>query len=60
MAWGLVSDIMELRSYARAKELVDNAKKEEDLPDSPWVDIVFEIETAIIREKRKKKHGKRA
>lgn len=46
---------MELRSYSRAKELVENAKEEKDLPKSPWVDLVFEIETAIIREKRKKK-----
>ena len=53
--WGLVWDIMELRSYARAKELVDNAKREDDLPQSPWCDLVLDIQAQIIKEKRQKK-----
>ena len=36
-------DIIELRSYARAKEILDNAKDAKEIPDSPAIDRVWEI-----------------
>jgi len=34
-------DILELRAYARAKELLDNSKDRKDVPDHPMIDQVF-------------------
>lgn len=48
----LVLDIMELRAYARAKESLDNAKDEKDVPDHPMIDQVFLIQHEIMRRKR--------
>lgn len=45
--------IMELRSYAGAKELVERpGMKLDDLPNSPMVNLVREIETEIVMEQR--------
>ena len=49
--WGLVPDIITARAYARAKGIVDNAKSEEDVPDDPMIDLVFEIQQDIIKER---------
>ena len=45
-------DIMELRSYARAKEILDSAKKTEEVPKSKAIDRVWEITHELI-ERRK-------
>lgn len=47
--------IMGLRSYAEAKRVVDNAKKESDLPNHPMIEQVMDIQTEIILEKRNAK-----
>ncbi len=52
--------IMEDRAYARAKQLVDQTEKVEDLPDDPMVDLVQEIEFDIAREKIEAKRRARA
>ena len=51
----LVFDCIEVRSYQRAKELLDNAKSDKDIPDNPMIDTVFEIQHELIKRKRGKK-----
>lgn len=36
--------VVEYRSYERAKAMVDNTKKAENLPDHPMIDLVQEVE----------------
>lgn len=56
----LVSDIMELRAYARAKQAIEEAKEPNDIPRSPSVDMVMEIEAEVLRDlKRKREEMKR-
>ena len=45
-------DIMELRAYVKAKEVLDNAKNQKDIPDSPVIDRVFEIQAEILKRRR--------
>lgn len=45
---------MELRAYARAKEAIDSAKDDKDIPDHPMVDRVFEIQHEIKKRKKGK------
>ena len=52
----LIQDIIELRAYARTKDSIDNAKKPEDVPDSPMVDQVFAIQKELL--KRRREHGR--
>ena len=42
-------DIMELRAYAAAKEALDNAKKESDIPKSPMVEKVWEVMGELVK-----------
>lgn len=42
--------IMELRTYARAKELVERTDKLDDLPNDAMIDLVQEIQFDIARE----------
>lgn len=51
---GMIKDILELREYSRAKQIIDNAQKEEDIPNNPVIDMVFEIEATLIKERKKK------
>lgn len=49
---------MELRAYARAKHIVDHARKRSDLPDTPMIQRVQEIEFALAEaEIEARKHG---
>ena len=45
-------DILELRAYARAKETLDNARRSEDVPNSPMIDRVFLIQHEILKRKK--------
>jgi hypothetical protein len=45
----LVMTIFELRSYARAKSIVDNAEKQSDLKMTPEIRRVFEIELEALK-----------
>jgi len=57
---GLALDIMELRAYARAKDALDNAKKEEDIPKTAMVEVVWQVQHEIMKRKKRKrvdKHG---
>ena len=49
---GLALDIIELRAYARAKDALDNAKSKNDIPGSPMVDTVMEIQAELARRRR--------
>ena len=48
----LVTAILELRSYARTKAAVDRAQRPEDMPDTPMVELVFEIVKEIGERNR--------
>lgn len=48
----LVMDILEFRTYARLKEIVDNAKDPKDIPDHPMVDQVFLIQHELLKRRR--------
>jgi len=45
-------DILEFRSYARTKEIIDNAKDPKDVPDHPMVDQVFLIQHELLKRRR--------
>ena len=49
---GMAIEILELRAYARAKETLDNAKSKNDVPGSPMVDMVMEIQAELAKRKR--------
>jgi len=49
---GMAIEILELRAYARAKESLDNAKSKNDVPSSPMVDMVMEIQAELAKRKR--------
>jgi len=56
---GIITDILELRGYANAKRAIDNSQREEDIPDSPIVDMVFRIQTELIKERKAEADGRR-
>lgn len=47
----LVLAIMELRAYARAKQMLAEAQSEADVPRTPMVERVWEIEYEILRRR---------
>lgn len=49
---GLALDIIWLRAYAEAKQRIDAATSEDDVPRTPLTDMVFQIQAELIREKR--------
>ena len=49
---GMAMEILELRAYSRAKEALDNAKSKNDVPDSPMIDMVMEIQAELVKRKR--------
>ena len=53
----LVLTIMGLRGYARAKETVEQAQKQEDLPDHPMIKMVGEILGELAQEAMERRHG---
>ena len=44
-------DIIELRAYAKAKEVLDNAKDSKDVPDHPLIDQVFLIQHELMKRR---------
>jgi len=44
--------IIEARHYVRAKRLIDDAKSQDDVPDHPMINMVWEIQHDIAREIR--------
>lgn len=51
---GLLFDVMESRGYARAWETIKTAKKDEDVPASPFVDWVFRVQAELMRRRRER------
>ena len=45
----LILDIMLLRGFARTKEAYDNAKRKIDLPQSPMLERLLEIEFEQVK-----------
>ena len=56
---GIITDILELRGYANAKSTIDHSQREEDIPDSPLVDMVFKIQAELIKERKAEADGRR-
>lgn len=50
--FGLVTEILALRGYARSKEILDNAKNQNDVPDNAGIDLVFKVQAEVIKRKR--------
>lgn len=47
----LTLEIMELRAYARAKAELEAAQKEEDVPRTPMVERVWEVQHALLQRR---------
>ena len=47
--------IMEARAYVRAKNIIEAAKSQDEIPDNPIVDMVWAIQHDIARESRLKR-----
>lgn len=45
-------DIIELRAYARTKQQIDDARKQEDMPSGPLADLVWQVQHEIVRRRR--------
>jgi len=48
----LLVTILEFRSYARAKQALDQAKSEMDVPRTKYVDLVFEIQSILWKRRQ--------
>ncbi len=48
----LLLTILEMRSYARAKDAVDRAKSAKDLRMTPAVKLVFEVEMEALKSEQ--------
>lgn len=48
----LALDVMELRAYARTKDALDNAKRPEDEPSGPMVEVVWDVMNELLRRRR--------
>jgi hypothetical protein len=44
-----VFEVLELRAYQRARDAVNAAKKQDDIPDTPMAKLVLEIQADRIR-----------
>lgn len=53
--WPLVLDVIELRSFADAHRQVEKADDPKNPPEGPWVDMVMDMQTRLMRESGKKK-----
>lgn len=49
-------DVLELRSYARAKHEVDT-KKDADITPSVWIARVWESAARLLKRRRERLHG---
>jgi hypothetical protein len=50
---GWLEEILEARHYAECYHLWTTAKRKADVPDSPMMQVVKEIEFALVAEERK-------
>jgi len=56
---GIITDILELRGYANMKQAIDHAQRDDDIPDSPLRDVVWDIQAELIKERRAEADGRR-
>lgn len=54
---GLTLRIIELRAYARAKQALAEAQSETDVPQTPAVEWVWEVEQELLRRRRMRRDG---
>jgi len=45
-------EIIQLRAYAKTKAQIDRAKSEDDMPDGPMVDLVFDIQAELFQRQK--------
>lgn len=50
---GFFQELLETRAYVRAKQMVDTAKKKSDLPQTPLIALIQEIEFDLVAEDRR-------
>ena len=48
----LAADVMELRAYARAKQLIDTTDDESKLPENEMLDWVRRVEYELLKQRR--------
>lgn len=56
---GLIEDILELRGYAAAKHTIDTSAKKADVPDTPAVNLVMDIQGAVIADMKEERRQAR-
>ena len=47
---GLLETVIEMRAFVAAKQVVDQARKREDIPQTPMTDLVQAIEFDLAQE----------
>ena len=52
----LALEIVELRAYAQAKVMVEEAKSQDDLPDHPMVAMVWEVTADLVQAERERRY----
>jgi len=53
-----LDEVIEARRYAEAKRLWDQNRKRSELPESPWIDLVVEIDMELAAEVQAEQSGK--
>ena len=54
----LTLTILDMRAYARTKDAVDNAQKQDDVPDSPYTELVGQFYKEAIDKARAVNSGR--
>lgn len=44
-------DILELRAYARAKHALERAQSEQEVPQTPMVELVWRVKHELLRRR---------
>lgn len=53
----LIVDILAMRNYVHVKHAIDRAKTEDQVPKTPVVDTVMEIEYELLQERRRQREA---
>lgn len=57
LAAGAIEAILDFRSFRDAKRVYQQAKTAADMPDSPWIDLVRDLDFAKAAAAVKAAHG---
>ena len=56
----MVLDILDLRGFARHKDIMDNAKSQEDVPDSPYTELVWQFYKEQVDQAKVERDARKA